>query len=108
MELRREALHLAEEFREQNRLSLLNLLSDSTSALTLFLLLLRNTGGRRALFRTIGRVFGGFSDTAKAFLIIASEVYLLTLWHGIGFSKSVLEARRQHLLCTGYACMLLF
>ena len=50
-ELRREALHLAEEFRERNRTALLNLLSDST----------------------IGRVFSGFSDTATAFLIIACE-----------------------------------
>jgi hypothetical protein len=71
MELRREALHLAEKFKERNRSALLNLLSDSTSALTLFILLLRNTNGRQALFRTIGRIFGGFSDTAKAFLIIA-------------------------------------
>ena len=72
-ELRREALHLAEGFRERNRTALLNLLSDSTIALTGFILLLRNSEGRGALFGTIGRVFSGFSDTAKAFLIIASE-----------------------------------
>ncbi len=72
-ELRREALHLAEEFRERNRTALLNLLSDSTIALTGFTLLLRNSDGRGALFGTIGRVFSGFSDTAKAFLIIACE-----------------------------------
>ena len=72
-ELRREALHLAEGFRERNRTALLNLLSDSTIALTGFVLLLRNSEGRGALFGTIGRVFSGFSDTAKAFLIIASE-----------------------------------
>lgn len=72
MELRREALHIAEEFREHNRTALLNLLSDSTTAVTGFLLLLRNSEGRGALFRTIGRIFSGFSDTAKAFLIIAS------------------------------------
>ena len=71
-ELRREALRLAEEFRERNRTALLNLLSDSTIALTGFILLLRSSNGRGALFRTIGRVFSGFSDTAKAFLIIAS------------------------------------
>ncbi len=72
-ELRREALHLAEEFRERNRTALLNLLSDSTIALTGFILLLRNSDGRGALFGTIGRVFSGFSDTAKAFLIIACK-----------------------------------
>ncbi len=43
-----------------------------TSALTLFGMLLAGTEGRAALFRTLGRIFGGFSDTAKAFLIIAS------------------------------------
>ena len=72
-ELRREALHLAEEFREKNRTALLNLLSDGTIALTGFILLLRNSEGRRALFGTTGRVFSGFSDTAKAFLIIACK-----------------------------------
>ena len=66
-------MHLAEGFRERNRTALLNLLSDSTIALTGFILLLRNSEGRSALFGTIGRVFSGFSDTAKAFLIIASE-----------------------------------
>ena len=77
-ELRREALHLAEEFRERNRTALLNLLSDSTIALTGFILLLRNSVGRGALFGTIGRVFSGFSDTAKAFLIIACKYRALT------------------------------
>lgn len=65
-------MRLAQEFRERNRTALLNLLSDGTIALTGFILLLRNSNGRGALFRTIGRVFSGFSDTAKAFLIIAS------------------------------------
>ena len=64
---------MAEEFRERNRTALLNLLSDSTIALTGFILLLRNSDGRGALFGTIGRVFSGFSDTAKAFLIIACK-----------------------------------
>ncbi len=71
-ELRREALRLAEEFKEANRAALLNLLSDSTAAVTLFAMLLRNTEGRVALFSTFGRVVSGLSDTAKAFLIIAS------------------------------------
>lgn len=65
-------MRLAQEFRERNRTALLNLLSDGTIALTGFILLLRNSDGRGALFRTIGRIFSGFSDTAKAFLIIAS------------------------------------
>ena len=72
-------MHLAEGFREKNRTALLNLLSDSTIALTGFILLLRNSEGRGALFGTIGRVFSGFSDTAKAFLIIASERSITSL-----------------------------
>ena len=47
-----------------------------SAALALFGILLRNGDGRGALFRTIGRIFGGFSDTAKAFLIIASALLL--------------------------------
>ena len=70
-ELRREAVRLADEYREANKAALLNLLSDSTAALTLFGMLLRNTEGRTALFSTFGRVISGLSDTAKAFLIIA-------------------------------------
>lgn len=72
-ELRKEAHRLAEEFREANKAALLNLLSDSTAALTLFAMLLRNTEGRVALFSTFGRVLSGLSDTAKAFLIIAGR-----------------------------------
>lgn len=90
MELRREALRLAEEFREHNRVALLNLLSDGTTAFTLFLLLLRNTEGRGALFRTIGRIFSGFSDTAKAFLIIASALCFPCLDFSVPTSKLVL------------------
>ncbi|CAL5223632.1 g6176 [Coccomyxa viridis] len=88
-ELRREALHLAEEFRERNRTALLNLLSDSTIALTGFILLLRNSDGRGALFGTIGRVFSGFSDTAKAFLIIASTDILLGYHSEEGWTAAI-------------------
>ena len=76
-EMRREALHLVEEFRERNRAALLNLLADGTAGTTLFAMLARYTEGRVALFNTIGRVFTGLSDTAKAFLIIAGAPRLL-------------------------------
>ncbi|BDA48808.1 Proton extrusion protein PcxA [Coccomyxa sp. Obi] len=89
MELRREALHIAEEFREHNRAALLNLLSDSTTAVTGFALLLRNSEGRGALFRTIGRIFSGFSDTAKAFLIIASTDILLGYHSEEGWTAAI-------------------
>ncbi|CAK0741175.1 hypothetical protein CVIRNUC_001305 [Coccomyxa viridis] len=88
-ELRREALHLAEGFRERNRTALLNLLSDSTIALTGFVLLLRNSEGRGALFGTIGRVFSGFSDTAKAFLIIATTDILLGYHSEEGWTAAI-------------------
>ena len=72
-----------------------------TSALTLFGMLLRNTDGREALFRTIGRIFGGFSDTGKAFLIIASAPLSLFCWSFVllssfsaGCMQSVLGMQR--------------
>lgn len=68
--LREFALHIQEEEREHNEQSLLNVVSDSISGITFFSLLVRPSNGRRALFSTIGRVFAGLSDIAKAFIII--------------------------------------
>ena len=72
IELRLEALHLAEHFRDEKRHALLHLLSDAAAGITFFLMLALMREGRASLFSTIGRIFGGLSDTAKAFLIIAS------------------------------------
>ena len=44
--------------------------SDITSASVFFVMLSQQVPQRQILFRTIGRVFTGLSDTAKAFLII--------------------------------------
>lgn len=74
IELRREAHHLVEEFKERKREALLHLLSDGAAAFTFFGLLAFVKNGRKSLFNTMSRIFGGLSDTAKAFLIIASEL----------------------------------
>ena len=66
-------MHLAKEFKERNRQSMLNVLSDSTTASLIFGILLRKTEGRAHFFRTLARFASGLSDTAKAFLIIAGE-----------------------------------
>jgi hypothetical protein len=68
--LRHKALELDHEFREVNKRSMLNAVSDLTSASVFFIMLARQVPQRQILFRTIGRVFTGLSDTAKAFLII--------------------------------------
>lgn len=68
---------LQQEFREENKQALLNVISDAITGMLLFVILATNNDGRNVLFRTIGRVFGGLSDTAKAFLIIASTDILL-------------------------------
>ena len=68
---------LVHEFREDNKQALLNVISDSITGILLFVILASNHEGRDVLFRTVGRVFGGLSDTAKAFLIIASTDILL-------------------------------
>ena len=59
------------------RQCLLNVVADSTSGVLGFVILAKDSEGRGQLFRTIGRIFGGFSDTAKAFVIIASTDILL-------------------------------
>lgn len=68
--LHEEAVAFAEEKKEYNKHSLLNVVSDSSAGIALFVLLLQDTSQRAILFRTIGRVFTGLSDTAKAFIII--------------------------------------
>jgi hypothetical protein len=68
--LHEEAVAFAEEMKEYNKHSLLNVVSDSSAGIALFVLLLQDTSQRAILFRTIGRVFTGLSDTAKAFIII--------------------------------------
>ena len=57
--------------------ALLNVISDSTSGLLGFAMIAQISEGRDLLFRTISRVFSGLSDTAKAFIIIASTDILL-------------------------------
>lgn len=72
----------AQEFQEENRKSLLNLVSDSITASLILIILATASDNRRNLMQTVGRVFGGLSDTAKAFLIIASTDILLGCeWH---------------------------
>eukprot|EP00879_Flechtneria_rotunda_P020537 GHRR01021609.1.p1 GENE.GHRR01021609.1~~GHRR01021609.1.p1 ORF type:complete len:124 (+),score=30.77 GHRR01021609.1:225-596(+) len=48
----------------------MTLVSDSISAMVFFMMFVRDTDGRRALFNTIGRLFEGLSDIAKAVMII--------------------------------------
>lgn len=68
--LREFALEVQEEERKHNESNLMTLVSDSISAMVLFTLLARDSDGRSALFNTIGRLFEGLSDIAKAVLII--------------------------------------
>ena len=77
LDARAEARSLAAEFRGRNERAVADLAQDSTAAVVLFLCLLFPSEGRAALFSALGRVFSGLSDTAKAFLIIAStDVFL--------------------------------
>jgi hypothetical protein len=72
-----EAAALALEFRDRNERAIVDLASDSAAATVGFAALARRTPGRTAFFGAVGRVFSGLSDTAKAFLIIAStDVFL--------------------------------
>lgn len=57
--------------------ALVNVISDSTTGILGFAMIAQISEGRALLFRTISRVFSGLSDTAKAFIIIASTDILL-------------------------------
>jgi CemA family len=48
----------------------MTLVSDSISAMVFFAMFVRDVDARSALFSTIGRLFEGLSDIAKAVLII--------------------------------------
>lgn len=87
--LHEEALHIADEFREKNKRAYLNVVSDSVAGMVFFGILVRNTPGREVLFRTISRVFSGLSDTAKAFIIIASTDILLGYHSEDGWTAAI-------------------
>lgn len=63
-------LQYQEEEREKNEASLMTLVSDSISAMVFFIMFVRDNDAREALFSTIGRLFEGLSDIAKAVMII--------------------------------------
>ncbi|WIA38714.1 hypothetical protein OEZ86_002014 [Tetradesmus obliquus] len=64
------ALEVQEEERQHNEANLMTAVSDSISAMVFFLLFVRDTQGRAAIFNTLGRLFEGLSDIAKAVMII--------------------------------------
>lgn len=88
-QLRHEAHELVEEFQEKNKHNVLNVISDGISATTGFIILVKDKEGRGILFRTFGRVFSGLSDTAKAFMIIASTDILLGYHSEEGWTAAI-------------------
>lgn len=48
----------------------MTLVSDSISAMVFFIMFVRDNDAREALFSTLGRLFEGLSDIAKAVMII--------------------------------------
>ncbi len=54
-----------------------------------FFMLVQNTEQRRLLFRTMGRIFSGMSDTAKAFIIIAVTDILLGYHSEEGWTAAI-------------------
>ncbi len=94
--LHEEALAFSGEKREENKRALLNIVSDSTSAAVFFLLLGRDNSPRAILFRTIGRVFTGLSDTAKAFIIILATDTLLGYHSEEGWTAALTLMSRHY------------
>ena len=88
-QLKSEAHELVEQFTGRNKHNVLNAVSDSITAFTGFGILLKDTEGRGILFRTLGRIFGGLSDTAKAFMIIASTDILLGYHSEEGWTAAI-------------------
>ncbi|KAK9868997.1 hypothetical protein WJX84_006948 [Apatococcus fuscideae] len=88
-ELHHEAVEIQEQMITRNKGAILNLVSDSTSALSLFGILVQDTEDRLMLFRTMGRIFSGLSDTAKAFIIIAVTDILLGYHSEEGWTAAI-------------------
>ena len=88
-QLRHEAHELVEGFQEKNKHNVLNVISDGITATTGFIILVKDKEGRGILFRTFGRVFSGLSDTAKAFMIIASTDILLGYHSEEGWTAAI-------------------
>eukprot|EP01025_Chloroclados_australasicus_P055420 TRINITY_DN6706_c0_g3_i2.p1 TRINITY_DN6706_c0_g3~~TRINITY_DN6706_c0_g3_i2.p1 ORF type:complete len:407 (-),score=51.85 TRINITY_DN6706_c0_g3_i2:879-2099(-) len=89
LNLHETALEIREEIREENQKGLINLISDSISATVLFAALIRNEEGRQQLFRTIGRIASGMSDTSKAFLVILVADILLGYHSEEGWTAAI-------------------
>lgn len=75
--LSKKACELNEEFKQNNKGAMLNVVSDSISALVLFIIVLYSNEGMEALFSTGGRIFGGLSDTAKVCIPYRQSFYVL-------------------------------
>ena len=95
-QLKHEAHDLVIEFTEKNKHNVLNAVSDSITGLTGFGIMLKDSEGRSILFRTLGRIFGGLSDTAKAFMIIATTDILLGYHSEEGWTAAI------HLITSHY------
>ncbi|GMH32934.1 hypothetical protein BSKO_00768 [Bryopsis sp. KO-2023] len=87
--LSEEAYELSEKYIEHNKYAALNVVSDSVSASVFFFMLLFSHEGRRVLFSTMNRVFGGLSDTAKAFMIILLADILLGYHSEEGWTAAI-------------------
>ena len=87
-ELEKKARELQHEQVEENRIAMVNVFADGSSAITLFALLLLNRNMAQVISRTLDRLFTGLSDTGKAFIIILVTDILLGYhseagWHEI-------------------------
>uniref|UniRef100_A0A7S3UBX4 Chloroplast envelope membrane protein n=1 Tax=Picocystis salinarum TaxID=88271 RepID=A0A7S3UBX4_9CHLO len=87
-ELEKKARELQHEQIEENRIAMVNVFADGSSAITLFALLLLNRNMAQVISRTLDRLFTGLSDTGKAFIIILITDILLGYhseagWHEI-------------------------
>jgi hypothetical protein len=96
-------LQFQEEEREKNESNLVTLVSDSISAMVFFTMFVRDNDAREALFSTLGRLFEGLSDIAKAVMIILVADTLLgyhseeggdrlAVWAGAWWSRQSLSA----------------
>eukprot|EP01026_Neomeris_dumetosa_P051236 TRINITY_DN45057_c0_g1_i10.p1 TRINITY_DN45057_c0_g1~~TRINITY_DN45057_c0_g1_i10.p1 ORF type:complete len:395 (-),score=44.47 TRINITY_DN45057_c0_g1_i10:860-2044(-) len=89
LNLHETALEIREEIREENQQGLINLISDVISATVVFISLIKMEEGRTQLFRTIGRVASGLSDTSKAFLVILAADILLGYHSEEGWTAAI-------------------
>lgn len=88
--LKHRAKEFEEEKRNEMRVGAVNLISDTVTLCTFFIVLASRNEDRQMLTNTIGRVSQGMSQTGKAFVLILVADILMGYHSEEGWTASIL------------------